>query len=80
VVTGEELKAQLAAVRTLRRSARRQSRARSRLDRYRADIEALAASGASSYDIALWLRQYKRTKVHPSTVWRALTRWRKPEI
>ncbi len=79
-MTSEELKAQLAAVRTIRRSARRQSRTRSRLDRYRADIETLAADGASSYDIALWLRQYKRTKVHPSTVWRALTRWRKPEI
>lgn len=76
----EELKAQLAAVRTLRRRARRHSHARSRLDRYRADIETLAASGASSYDIALWLRQYKRTKVQPSTVWRALTRWRKPEV
>jgi hypothetical protein len=79
-VTGEELKTQLAAVRTIRRSARRHSHARSRLDRYRADIEALAADSASSYDIALWLRQYKRTKVHPSTVWRALTRWRKPGV
>ena len=78
-MTGDELKVQLEAVRTLRRSARRQSHARSRLDRYRADIEALAVAGASSYDIALWLRQYKRTKVHPSTVWRALTRWCKPE-
>ena len=76
---GEELKAQLAVVRTIRRNARRQSHARSRLDRYRADIETLAASGASSYDIALWLRQYKGTKVHPSTLWRALTHWHKPE-
>ena len=75
----EKLKAQLAVVRTIRRNARRQSHARSRLDCYRADIETLAASGASCYDIALWLRQYKGTKVHPSTVWRALTRWHKPE-
>ena len=27
-----------------------------------------------------WLDRNKRTKVYPSTVWRALTRWRKPEI
>lgn len=79
VVTGDELKTQLEAVRTVRRSARRQSHARSRLDRYRVDIEALAMAGASSYDIALWLRQFKRTKVNPSTVWRALTRWHNPE-
>jgi hypothetical protein len=49
-------------VRDLRRIARLQFRVRSRLDRYRADIEALAAAGASSYDIALWLRKIKRIK------------------
>jgi hypothetical protein len=75
-VTDEALKTQLAMVRDLRRIARRQFRVRSRLDRYRADIEALAAAGASSYDIALWLRKIKRIRVHPTTVWRALKRWR----
>ena len=43
-------------------------------------IEALAAAGASSYDLALWLRQHKRTKVHPTTVWRALKHWRLPQV
>ena len=69
----------IAERRKLRRYARRHSHARSRLDRYRADIEALAVAGASSYDIALWLRQFKRTKVNPSTVWRALNHWHNPE-
>ncbi len=75
----EELTTQLAAVRAIRRTARRRSHARSCLDRYRAEIEELAKAGASSYDLALWLRQFKRTKVHPTTVWRALKRWRKSE-
>jgi len=77
-MASEELTAQLAAVHDVRRIARRGRRARSRLDRYRAEIEALAEAGASSYDIALWLRKFKRTKVHPTTVWRALRRWRDP--
>lgn len=75
----EELAVQLAAVRNVRRIARRIHRARSRLDHYRAEIEALAAAGASSYDLALWLRRFKRAKVHPTTVWRALKRWRESE-
>jgi len=75
-VPDDELKAQLEQVRAIRRIARRKPRGRFRLDRYRAEIEALAASGASSYDIALWLRRFRRTKVHPTTVWRALKRWR----
>ena len=70
------LEDQLAAVRRLRSVARRKPYKRSRLDRYRAEIEALAAGGASGYEIALWLRRFKRTKVHPSTVWRAIRRWR----
>jgi hypothetical protein len=76
----EELKTQLVAVRAIRRTARRHYHARSRLDRYRAEIEALAETGASSSDVALWLRRFKRTKVHPTTVWRALKRWREPKV
>lgn len=69
------LEAELAVVRSFRRTARHRIFARSRLDRHRADIQALAAAGASSYDIALWLRTFKRIRVHPTTVWRALKRW-----
>ena len=79
-MASEELKIQLAAVRNVRRTARRERRARSRLDRHRAEIEALAEAGASSYDVALWLRRFKRTKVHPTTVWRVLKRWREQGI
>ena len=77
-MTDPELMNQLDQVHAERRLARRKRRVRSRLDRYRAELEALASAGASSYDLALWLRQFKRTKVHPTTVWRALTRWRRP--
>jgi len=76
-MTDPELMNQLDQVHAERRLARRYRRIRSRLDRHRAELEALASAGASSYDLALWLRQYKRTKVHPTTVWRALTRWRR---
>lgn len=76
-MTDEELTTQLAAVRTIRQTARQRHHPRSRLDRYRAELEALAEAGASSYDLALWLRQFRRVKVHPTTVWRALKRWHK---
>ena len=76
-MTDTELMNQLDQVHAERRLARRKRRIRSRLDRYRAELEALASAGASSYDLALWLRQFKRTKVHPTTVWRALARWRR---
>jgi hypothetical protein len=79
MASDDELKGQLEQVRSIRRTARRETLVRSRLDRYRAEIEALAAAGASSYDIALWLRKFKRIRVHPTTVWRALKRWRPPE-
>jgi len=72
----DQLAAELDVVRGLRQVARRRRGPRSRLDRYRAEIESLANAGASSYDIALWLRKFKRTRVHPTTVWRALRRWR----
>ena len=72
----DSLQDQLEAVRNDRRVAQRRPHSRSRLDRYRAEIVELAGYGASTNDIALWLRKYKRTKVHPTTVWRALKRWR----
>jgi hypothetical protein len=37
----------------------------------------LAAAGASTEDIRIWLRQQARVKVAQSTVWRALARWRR---
>ena len=72
----EQLQGELTEIRRLRVVAARHRRPRSRLDRYRAEIEALDAAGASTYDIALCLRKFKRTRVHPTTVWRALKRWK----
>ena len=75
----DELTQQLEAVRSQRATARRQRFTRSRLDRHRAQIETLAEQGASWRDIAAWLRQYKRIKVHPTTVGRRLAHWRQAE-
>ena len=49
----ERFAAELEAVRDLRKVARRHRGQRSRLDRHRAEIEARARAGTSSYDIAL---------------------------
>lgn len=62
----ERLNAELeVVVRGLRRIARGRRGQRSRLDRYRAEIESLVSAGASSYDIALWLQKFKLTRVPP---------------
>ncbi len=71
-----ELSQQLHEIREQRQLARKRRYSRSRLDRYRAEIEALAEQGASWQEIALWLRQYKRTKVDRTTVGRRLKHWR----
>lgn len=66
---------QLDAVRALRREARKRRHRRSRLDRYRAELVALDAQGASWQDLAVWLRKYRRVVVHPTTVGRRLAEW-----
>lgn len=73
------LKDQLAAVRQKRVASRRNSPRRSRLERFRAEIMTLREEEcASSVEIATWLREYKRTKVNPFTVYRTLKKWLKP--
>jgi hypothetical protein len=74
----DELSHQLNAVRSLRTEARRRRFRRSRLDRYRAELSELAARGASWRDLAVWLRKFKRVKVHPSTIGRRLQWWSAP--
>jgi hypothetical protein len=71
----DELARQLNAVRGLRIESRRRRFRRSRLDRYRAELAELAARGASWRDLAVWLRKFKRVKVHPTTVGRRLLSW-----
>ena len=75
----EDLQNQLAQIQAQRKAARRKPYRRSRLERHRAELLALARAGASHRDLALWLREYKRVKVHPTTVGRALAKWTPPE-
>ena len=70
------LREQLQAVRADRAVARKRRYSRSRLDRYRAEIEVLANEGASWREITAWLRKHKRVKVSPTTVGRRLHYWR----
>ena len=70
------LREQLEAVRADRAIARKRRYSRSRLDRYRAEIEVLASEGASWREITTWLRKHKRVKVSPTTVGRRLHHWR----
>ncbi|MEM7504970.1 MAG: hypothetical protein AAF417_23305 [Pseudomonadota bacterium] len=72
----DDLHAQLRAVQAERAMTRKRRFTRSRLDRHRAELEALAAAGASWQDLAQWLRTYRRIKVHPTTVGRRLAVWR----
>ena len=76
---GDRLKSQLAAIQAKRHIARRKAYRRSRLERYRAELMMLADAGASSRELALWLREYKRVKIHWTTVNRMVSRWRKEE-
>ena len=75
----KELVTQLESVREMRQIGRRKPYKRSRLERHRAEIACLVEEGASWRDIALWLRRYKRIKVHPTTVGRAITKWKNGE-
>lgn len=54
---------------------RRRRYKRSRLDRFRAEIEVIHSAGGSWRDITIWLRLHRKIKVHPTTVGRAIARW-----
>lgn len=60
------------------KAARKRGRRKrfSRLDMYREQISTLAATGGSTEDIRIWLRQHANVMVARSTVWRALARWK----
>jgi len=60
------------------KAARKRGRRKrfSRLDMYREQISTLAATGGSTEDIRIWLRQHASVMVARSTVWRALARWK----
>ena len=72
----DDLRQQLEAVQEERATARRQRFSRSRIDRYRAELETLAAEGASLRDLQRWLRKHKRVVVSHTTIKRRLDLWR----
>lgn len=65
-------KAELEAVRARRAMQRRKQYRQSKLDRYRAELVALRQTGASSQDLATWLRMKHRLKIHRSSIDRFL--------
>lgn len=70
-----DLQAELQEIRRTRKRARHKPYRASRLDRYRAEIEALRRMGASLEDIRLWLRRYKRMRITRAAIHYRLRRW-----
>ena len=66
---------QFRRIREIRKKSCKRRYRRSRLDKYRLEIEMLSNNGGSWRQIANWLRQERRVKVHPTTIGRALDRW-----
>ena len=75
----KDLIKQFINIREIRKKARRRRYRRSRLDRYRREIEVINNNGGSWRDIAIWLRKERKFKVHPTTVGRALEKWSNKE-
>jgi hypothetical protein len=67
------VEAELKEVQELRAMQRRRKYRRSKLERYRAELVALKQAGASSQDLATWLRMKHRLKIHRSSVDRYLS-------
>lgn len=70
---------QLAAIQARRQVARRAKFQRSKVDRFRVELEDMKKQGASLRDMAEWLASYKRIKAHPSTIGKRLKKWRKQD-
>ena len=67
---------QWAAIRERRRMAVRARHRRSKIDRFRVELEDLTDRGASLVELSLWLSSHKRVRVHPSTIGKRLRKWR----
>lgn len=65
-------KAELEAVKAKRAMQRRTTYRKSKLERYRAELVAMREAGASSQDLAVWLRMKHRLKIHRSSIDRFL--------
>ena len=71
----DTLQQQLHTIQHERKIQRQQRLRRSRLDRYRSEIEQLRTLGASYEDITVWLQQIKHININRSSVYRMLQRW-----
>ena len=67
--------AELEAVRAELKAARQTQRHTSKLDRFKGELLKLHHAGASTKELAHWLRTRKRIKAHPTTVLRRLALW-----
>lgn len=70
---------QLAAIQAQRRITRKARFQRSKIDRFRVELEDMKAQGASLAELALWLATYKRIKAHSSTIGKRLKKWREQD-
>lgn len=66
---------ELEAVRAEMQAARQIQRRTSKLDRYKGELLRLHKAGASTKELAHWLRTRQHVRVHPTTVLRRLTHW-----
>lgn len=69
--------AQMAAIQADRKTLRKKTMRRSRLDPYQAEIMDFAAQGFGVTVIAEWLAKHKRVRVEPTTISRRLQVWAK---
>lgn len=67
-----DAKETLTNIQQYRRTIRRQRYARSKLQRYRAELVQLRQAGASYGDLIMWLKKEKRMKTTHTTVMRFL--------
>jgi hypothetical protein len=65
--------AELAVIKEKRAMMRRKVYRKSKLEKYRAELVALRQAGASSQDLATWLKMKHRLKIHRSSVDRYLS-------
>ena len=73
----EQTRAELDAVRAEMKAARQKQRWTSKLDRFKGELLSFHLAGASTRELAFWLRTRKQVTVHPTTVLRRLQQWQR---
>lgn len=75
----ENVSVQLQEVQRIRQASKRRRKVKSRLDRYRVELEFMASQGASAADMALWLKRYKRLNMSRSAIASRLQLWKQQD-